>query len=375
MLTQIRSRKRLLAIGAAVLVFFFIVSNLLNGSENSVGNRLETVASALDESGSDAKMRPDPSSLNRESSGANQFSQQTTTDGLMVESDSAAAPALGGAAPADVEQPQEPNAAPSQATERLVIKNADVEALIDYKQMRLASTQIENMVLRLGGYIVATDDASSNSEDQAYISLAFRVPATQFEKALNAFEENKLEVVRREVSGQDVTEEFVDNQSRLANLEATAARIRELLAKAETIADTIKINETLAQYESQIEMIKGRQKYLSDSASMSMVTLLIRPKTADYSMFAKIDIGQNIRNALAKAERPGWTPLAAATGAWDDVLEIGKDVAETLVVWAVWMPIWLPLVLAAWFGWRKWRKYSQNQNLPISTQNSSINQP
>lgn len=363
MLAQIRSHKRLLAIGAAVFVFFWIVSKLLNGSGNATENKVSTVAYALD--GGSADSAPASAGLSR----------QTTTDGLMTESENAAAPALGGAAPADAEKSQEPSAAPNQAADRLVIKNADVEALIDYKQMRLASTQIENMVLRLGGYIVATDDASSNSEDQAYISLAFRVPATQFEKALNAFEENKLEVVRREVSGQDVTEEFVDNQSRLANLEATAARIRELLAKAETIADTIQINETLMQYESQIEVIKGRQKYLSDSASMSMVTLLIRPKTADYSMFAKIDIGQNIRNALAKAERPGWTPLAAATGAWDDVLEIGKDVAETLVVWAVWIPIWLPLVLAAWFGWRKWRKYSQSQNPPIATQNPPVNQP
>jgi len=339
MLTQIRSRKRLLAIGAAVLVFFFIVTTLLNGSGNSASDKFQTVSDALDQ----AAMP--------ESAPAAEMERQVTTDGLMDESDVAAAPALGGAAPADAENSQEPSAAPNQATDRLVIKNADVEALIDYKQMRLASTQIENMVLRLGGYIVLTDDASSNDEDQAYISLAFRVPADQFEKALNAFEENKLEVVRREVSGQDVTEEFVDNQSRLTNLEATAARIRELLAKAETIADTIKINETLAQYESQIEMIKGRQKYLSDSASMSMITLLIRPKTADYSMFTKIDIGQNIRNALAKAERPGWTPLAAATGAWDDVLEIGKDVAETLVVWAVWLPSHL---VAVGFGRMVW---------------------
>ncbi len=368
MLAQIRSRKRLLAIGAAVLVVFLVATNLFSGSGNSTGNKLASVGSALDQ----AAMPESATDLYHQA--------DANSDLLLSQStESTGSPALGGAAPTDTEgkaeQQQQPGAAPSQATDRLVIKNADVEALIEYKQMRLASSQIENMVLRLGGFIVSTDDASSNIEEQAYISLAFRVPADQFEKALKAFEENKLEIVRREVSGQDVTEEFVDNQSRLANLEATAARIRELLAKAETIADTIKINETLAQYESQIEVIKGRQKFLNDSASMSLVTLLIRPKSADYSIFTTIDIGQNIRNALARAERPGWTPLAAATGAWDDVLEIGKDLAETLVVWAVWIPIWLPLLLVAWFGWRKWRKYSQSQVSPSNTPNPTVNQP
>ncbi|MBM7844110.1 DUF4349 domain-containing protein [Herpetosiphon giganteus] len=364
MLAQIRSRKRVLAIGAAVLVVFLIGTQLFNGSSNSESQKLGTVAHSMDSA-------PMPTY---------QASRQDAANSdllLSQESESTGSTALGGAAaPTDkFAEPEQPNAAPSQATERLVIKNANVEALIDYKQMRLASTQIENMVLRLGGFIVSTDDASSNDEAQAYISLAFRVPADQFEKALNAFEENKLEVVRREVSGQDVTEEFVDNQSRLANLEATAARIRELLAKAETIADTIKINETLAQYESQIEVIKGRQKFLSDSASMSLVTLMIRPKATEYSILTTLDIGQNVRNALARAEKPAWTPLAAATGAWDDVLAIGKDLAETLVVWAVWIPIWLPLLLVAWFGWRKWRKYSQSQNTSINTPNPTVNQP
>ncbi|XSG75021.1 DUF4349 domain-containing protein [Herpetosiphon llansteffanensis] len=371
MLAQIRSRKRLLAIGAAVLVVFLIVTNLFNGSGNA-GQKLQTVSDALEPSNREAMPE----------SSADLYRQDSANSDLLLSqsNENTGSTALGGAAaPTDSEgkaqQPQQPGAAPSQANERLVIKNANVEALIDYKQMRLASTQIENMVLRLGGFIVSTDDASSNDEAQAYISLAFRVPADQFEKALNAFEENKLEVVRREVSGQDVTEEFVDNQSRLANLEATAARIRELLAKAETIAETIQINETLAQYESQIEVIKGRQKFLSDSASMSLVTLMIRPKATEYSILTTLDIGQNLRNALARAEKPAWTPLAAATGAWDDVLEIGKDLAETLVVWAVWIPIWLPLLLVAWFGWRKWRKYSQSQNTPINTPNPTVNQP
>ena len=61
-------------------------------------------------------------------------------------------------------------------------------------------------------------------------------------------------------SGQDVTDQYVDLQSRLRNLEATEATIRSFLEKAETVEESLQVNRQLSEITDQIEEIKG--KYL-----------------------------------------------------------------------------------------------------------------
>jgi len=78
-------------------------------------------------------------------------------------------------------------------------------------------------------------------------------------------------------SGQDVSQEYVDLQSRLTNLEATAARIREFLDKATKVADALEINRQLSDVEGQIEEVKGRMQYLKDRSAFSTIALTLNP--------------------------------------------------------------------------------------------------
>ncbi|NTU63094.1 MAG: DUF4349 domain-containing protein, partial [Chloroflexi bacterium] len=78
-------------------------------------------------------------------------------------------------------------------------------------------------------------------------------------------------------SGQDVSQEYVDLQSRLTNLEATAARIREFLAKATKVADALEVNAQLSDIEGQIEEVKGRVQYLKDRSAFSTIAVALNP--------------------------------------------------------------------------------------------------
>jgi len=318
------SRRRIgITVIALVLVGAFIV-NIFSGGTRS--NKISQIGSALNgDGGGSYSSAPAPRV---------ELPSQST----------------GGAA-AGMTPPEEPasgtdkdEAAPANTinANRLVIKTATVEAQVAYDQLGQASRRVEQLVNRLGGYIVSNDDSTSAEESKAYATIAFRVPAASFDAALRGLEGDGVTILRRDISGQDVTAEYVDNESQIRNLEATAARLRSFLEKAETVTEAIEVNRTLSEYEGQIEILKGRQQYLSDSAAMSLITLTLRSKTTHFPVpYFPVHFDQS------------WTPAAAARVAWANLLDLGKDVADLLIALGIWTPVWLPLLLLARYLWRR----------------------
>lgn len=334
-------RRVLVGIVIFALVGAFLIK-FISGS--TVSNKLSTVGSALDDGYSSST----GGSAQRQAVPAAEAPAQP------------AAPAAGGmsldaAAPLDVA-----NTAPAAQTNivdpnRIVIKTATVEAQTAYEQLGETYRSVEQMITRLGGYIVSSDDSTSADRDAAYVVIAFRVPAASFDQALRGLEGEGVTIVRRDISGQDVTAEFVDNEAQIRNLEATAARLRVLLDKATTVNAAIEVNRTLSEYEGQIEVLKGRQKYLSDSAAMSLITLTLHSKALDIF----VPTVPAIQFTFGK---PSWNPVAVAERAWTSLLSLGQDLAELAIVIAIWIPVWLPLVLLARFVWRK---YGRRPATPI----------
>lgn len=240
--------------------------------------------------------------------------------------------------------------APLAPGERLVVKTATVEARAAYEQLSATGQRVELLVQRLGGYIVSTDDSTSDVSSSAYLAITFRVPADKFDAAVRGLEGDGIEILRRDISGEDVTAEYVDNESRLRNLEATAARLRELLVKAETVTEAIEVSNSLSDYEQQIEVIKGRQKYLKENAALSLITLTIRSKY--------IPPEPTVSDS--------WSPAYTAKRAWTELVELGQNVISLIIVLAIWTPVWLPLLLIGWFGTRWLRRRITPLNRPAA---------
>jgi hypothetical protein len=85
------------------------------------------------------------------------------------------------------------------------------------------------------------------------------------------------EVSDESASGQDVTEEYVDLNSRLGNLEATRDRLRAFLDQATTVEQALEVNEELRQIEEEIAVIQGRLQNLAQRAAYSTIDLTINP--------------------------------------------------------------------------------------------------
>ena len=82
------------------------------------------------------------------------------------------------------------------------------------------------------------------------------------------------------ISGQDVTEEYVDLKSRERNLRATEESLLRLYDGAENVEEALSIQRELTGVRGEIELVQGRIKYLDQRSTYSQITLNIQPVTS-----------------------------------------------------------------------------------------------
>ena len=94
-----------------------------------------------------------------------------------------------------------------------------------------------------------------------------------------------MDVRSETTSGQDVTEEYVDLNSQLTNLEASETQLLALMDKAGSVEDILKVQEQLTTTTGQIEQIKGRMQYLQQSAALSMISASLEQSKLSVEFF------------------------------------------------------------------------------------------
>jgi hypothetical protein len=165
-----------------------------------------------------------------------------------------------------------------ERSNRMIIKNADVRLMV--KDTDVAIDRATQIVGDAGGYIVSSrvwyQDYYGNNLKYAAITIG--IPVDEFERTLVRLRDLAVRVVDETAAGEDVTEQYVDLQSQLTNLEATRARIQEFLQDAKTVDEALRINQELANIEAQIEQIKGRMNYLNDRSAYSTITINFEPE-------------------------------------------------------------------------------------------------
>ncbi|KPV53746.1 hypothetical protein SE17_07790 [Kouleothrix aurantiaca] len=245
--------------------------------------------------------------------------------------------------PAGAGQPATQGQSGAPNSERLVIKTADLALQVE--SARDAEARLRALVSQLGGYVVKVETTGADADMTARVT--FRVPPARFDDALAGAQGLATKLLSRTVSGDDVTEEFVDLSPRLRNLEATRDRLLTFLEKAENVEDALKVNESLTQIQGEIEQLKGRQQFLQQSAALSTITVFLSPVPV---------------TAILTEE--GWQPATVARRALRNLVEFGQGLAELVIVLLIWAPVWLPLLLAGWWLLRRARRLRRQ---PVAT--------
>lgn len=233
-----------------------------------------------------------------------------------------------------------------ERSNRMIVKNADIRLTV--KDTDVAISRATQIIGDAGGYIVSSrvwyQDYYSNNLKYAAITIG--VPVEAFERTLARLRDLALRVVDEVASGDDVTEQYVDLQSQLTNLEATRARIQDFLKDAKTVDEALRINQELANIEAQIEQIKGRMNYLNDRSAFSTITINFEPE------FPVLTPTPTATPRPTATPIP-WNPGETFDEAKGTVTVLYQGIANFLIwVAVVIVPIFLPFAVILWALWK-----------------------
>ena len=172
---------------------------------------------------------------------------------------------------------QAPQTQQGQQTQqqRLVIKNGDLSMQVVSPQESI--NRITSWVEEHSGWVVGSNLVAYDNYQKAVMNV--RVPAEELNTAMAFIKREATKLLSESITGADVTAEFADAQSQLTNLEAAELQLRSILEKATTIPDILAVYGQLTTTRGQIEQIKGRMQYWTQSAAFSSikVTLQMEP--------------------------------------------------------------------------------------------------
>jgi hypothetical protein len=233
-----------------------------------------------------------------------------------------------------------------ERSNRMIIKNADVRLMV--KDTDVAIDRATQIIGDVGGYIVSSrvwyQDYYGNNLKYAAVTIG--IPVDEFERTLVKLRDLAVRVVDEVASGDDVTEQYVDLQSQLTNLEATRARIQDFLKDSKTVDEALRINQELANIEAQIEQIKGRMNYLNDRSAYSTITINFEP---EFPVLTPTPTP----TAYPTATPIPWKPGDTFDEAKKTVTVAYQGIADFLIwIGVVIVPIFLPIGLILWALWR-----------------------
>jgi hypothetical protein len=156
----------------------------------------------------------------------------------------------------------------------MVIKNAELRLVVE--STRVGIDRVTQVAEDAFGYILSSRTWYEGGFQ--YATLTISVPVDEFENAMRRIRGLALRVEDEHASGTDVSDQYVDLESRLRNLEATEARIRSFLEQAANVEESLRINQQLTEITAQIEEVKGKMGYLKDRAAYSTLTVHLVPE-------------------------------------------------------------------------------------------------
>ena len=241
-----------------------------------------------------------------------------------------AAPGAGGG-----REEQLPDGLPA---ERMVIRSG--RAAVEVDSLEPAVEAVRTLAGSHGGYVSDTN-LQLGRRQYREATLTLKIPADSLDAVVDGLQPVG-DLQSLELSGRDVTEEFVDVQARLRNQRQLEERLLELLeTRTGDLDDVLAVERELARVRREIERFEGRVRYLRSRVSMSTLTV-------------------SLREPRPIASTPGQNPIVRALQrAWRNFV---NTVAGFIAALGWLVPLAAAGLAVAWAGvrflrpaWRRWR--------------------
>lgn len=254
------------------------------------------------------------------------------------------------------------NATPvPEIMERLIVRNGSINMVVE--DPRTVRRQIDAWVANMtsaGAFVVASDERDSeNSFPVVY--MAIRVPPEQFDATMNWLASLALSgftPIRTETA-QDVTEEYIDLQTRLETMIMARDRLLEFMQNAETTSELLQLEAQITNREKEIEALHGRIQYLEQSNALSLIEIELRPF---------VPTPTAVPTPTVVPVDTSWRPGETARTSFKSLVQTTQTVIDVIIVLGITRLPWLiVLTLLAYlfvrFIWRPLQARQQDNKI------------
>lgn len=269
----------------------------------------------------------------------------------------------------------------AQGTGRLVIKNADIEVLVE--DTDTAVTAAHNLARTFDAYTLRERVWDGDDRRFRYAVITFGLNAADFEGFLQSLK--TLGTVLDETgSGQDITDQVTDLESELNNLLATQERIRTFMDQAGTITETLKVHQELLDLEAEIGEVQGQMNFLQDRANAATLTLHLTPfiptPTPTFTPTATPTMTPTPTATPTMTPTPEiWDPGATAKKASGRLANTSQGLADffiyRVIVSGPWLLFWGLLGYVGWRAFRRWENAPRLEDIQSVLDPVRVNPP
>ena len=218
-----------------------------------------------------------------------------------------------------------------------------------------AQRKITSIAESLGGFVVTSESKQRQSADASRqdveVNLVIRVPAAQFDAAIEQISSAGSRVIQLKTTGEDVTEEFIDLEARIKTQKALELQFLEIMKQANKVADALEVQRQIAEVRTEIEKLEGRKRFLENRASLSTISVSLQTPTA--IVVNTSGFGREIREAVA------------------DSVGVAREIVLLFIRFIIVMiPIFILVLLPGWFivryALRRARRMQPGDGAPTS---------
>ncbi|MCE3076079.1 DUF4349 domain-containing protein [Chryseobacterium gwangjuense] len=180
-------------------------------------------------------------------------------------------------------------------------------------------------------YVQKEEFQNTDTDENVYLTI--RVPHKNFDALVNSFSDGVGSVLSKNISSDDVTEEYTDVSIKLANKKIYLEKYRDMLKSAATTKDMLEIQENIRALEDEIDVSEGRLRFIDDRVNYSTLNISLYKEKIRSSTTSKVGFGSRFGDSVTQ----GWNSFVAF-------------LLEIISLWP-----FLLLVPVVVFLWKKWR--------------------
>jgi len=224
----------------------------------------------------------------------------------------------------------------ADVTDRLVVQESNLSLVV--KNVRQSVDQIISKATEAGGYMVSSN--LNQPEEAPFANVVVRIPADKLDQVLEYYRSLAIKVSSEYLQGYDVTDQYLDIETRLNRLRRTQAKFEQLLDQATNFDQILQAQREILSLQDQIDNYTGQQHYLEQTAKLAKLTLYLSTDEL----------------ALPYSPSDTFRPLVTFKLAVRSLVLTVRSVIKLIIWMAVYGIIWIPAILLFIFVRRWWLK-------------------